>query len=116
MSQDKSEVYFYYLRFISSGDFSTTLLLVEIPLTTDMTFYDLRQNLLENLRRRVRSGETTERRLAKHTGVSQPHLHNVLKGKRVLSFEKADEILARLHLDVLDLIPPEVIAGIQCRR
>jgi transcriptional regulator with XRE-family HTH domain len=72
-----------------------------------MTFYDLQQHLLENLRCRVRSGETTERGLAKHTGISQPHLHNVLKGRRILSFEKADEILARLHLDVLDLIPPK---------
>ena len=72
-----------------------------------MTFYELHQHLLENLRCRVRCGESTERGLARHTGISQPHLHNVLKGKRILSFEKADEILVRLNLDVLDLIPPK---------
>jgi transcriptional regulator with XRE-family HTH domain len=72
-----------------------------------MTFHDLQQHLLENLRCRVRSGETTERGLAKRTGISQPHLHNVLKGKRVLSTEKADEILVSLNLDVVDLIPKE---------
>ena len=72
-----------------------------------MTFYDLQQCLLEELRQRVRSGAATERGLARLSGISQPHLHNVLKGKRILSFEKADEILVRLNLDVLDLIPPK---------
>jgi transcriptional regulator with XRE-family HTH domain len=78
---------------------------------TSMTFYDLQQHLLEHLRCRVRSGEATERGLAMHTGISQPHLHNVLKGKRILSFEKADEILLRLKIDVLDLIPEERDTG-----
>ncbi len=71
-----------------------------------MTFHDLQQALLENLRWRIRSGEATERGLARHTGISQPHLHNVLKGRRVLSFDKADELLVRLNLDLLDLLPP----------
>jgi transcriptional regulator with XRE-family HTH domain len=91
-------------------------LLEEILFKAAMTFYDLRQHLLENLRCRVHSGEATERGLAKRTGVSQPHLHNVLKGKRILSYEKADEILARLDLNVLDLIPPPAIAVIERRR
>ena len=38
------------------------------------------------------------------TGVFQPHLHNVLKGKRLLSLEKLDRILAYLELDLRDLI------------
>jgi transcriptional regulator with XRE-family HTH domain len=72
-----------------------------------MTFDDLRTRLIDNLRLRVQSGEVTERSLARLTGVSQPHLHHVLKGKRRLSIETADLILRRLHIDVLDLFPTE---------
>jgi antitoxin component HigA of HigAB toxin-antitoxin module len=46
-----------------------------------------------HLRKRIHSGELTERSLARITGISQPHMHNVLKGKRLLSLEKADRIL-----------------------
>jgi len=42
--------------------------------------------------------------LARVTGISQPHLHNVLKGKRFLSVGKSDQILQQLHLDLMDLI------------
>jgi transcriptional regulator with XRE-family HTH domain len=72
-----------------------------------MTFNDLQQRLLAELRRRVQSGAATERGLARLSGVSQPHLHNVLKGKRILSIEKADAVLRRLQIDVLHLIEPE---------
>jgi transcriptional regulator with XRE-family HTH domain len=72
-----------------------------------MTFQDLQQRLLEELRQRVRSGAATERGLARLCGISQPHLHNVLKGKRTLSTNKADEVLRRLQIDVLQLIEPE---------
>jgi predicted transcriptional regulator len=72
-----------------------------------MNFYDLQLRLIEDLRRRVRSGEITERRLARQTGISQPHIHHVLKGKRVLSTQKADEILSHLRLDLLDLVDVE---------
>jgi transcriptional regulator with XRE-family HTH domain len=72
-----------------------------------MNFYDLQQRLLDVLRQRLRSGEATERGLARDTGMSQPHLHNVLKGRRLLSIEKADEVLRRLHLDVLHLVATE---------
>jgi transcriptional regulator with XRE-family HTH domain len=72
-----------------------------------MTFHDLQQRLTEELRRRVRSGAATERGLARLSGISQPHLHNVLKGKRKLSLTKADVVLNRLQIDVLQLIEPE---------
>jgi transcriptional regulator with XRE-family HTH domain len=72
-----------------------------------VTFDDLLQRLLEELRRRVRSGEATERGLARLSGISQPHLHNVLKGKRLLSMEKADEVLRRLQIDLLYLVEAE---------
>ncbi len=72
-----------------------------------MTFRDLHQRLIEDLRQRVRSGEVTERSLARTTGVSQPHIHNVLKGKRLLSADMADAILGHLDMDLLDLIAQE---------
>ena len=81
-----------------------------------MTFHDLQQRLLEVLRHRVRSGAATERGLARDMGISQPHLHNVLKGRRLLSTEKADEVLRRLQLDVLYLIEPEELRESMRRR
>ena len=71
-----------------------------------MDFEQLHGRLVEHLQRLVRSGEVTERGLSRLTGVSQPHIHNVLKGKRLLSLSKADGILRQLHLDLLDLVEP----------
>jgi transcriptional regulator with XRE-family HTH domain len=71
-----------------------------------MNFQELRQRLIVELRERVRSGEVTERGLARMIGLSQPHMHNVLKGKRLFSLETTDEILRQLGLEVLDLIKP----------
>lgn len=71
-----------------------------------MDFRELQRRLNAHLRERVRHGEITERGLARMTGVSQPHIHNVLKGKRVFSLATADAVLHRLHLDLLDLIEP----------
>ncbi|MCU1233564.1 MAG: transcriptional regulator, family [Candidatus Solibacter sp.] len=76
-----------------------------------MTFEALRARLVENLRLRVRSGEATERGLARITGISQPHLHHVLKGKRLLSFERADEVLRRLDMDLLELVSSDEFAA-----
>ena len=81
-----------------------------------MTFCDLHQRLVDNLRQRVRSGEMTERGLARATGVSQPHIHHVLKGKRLLSAVTADAILRQLHMDVLDLIELEELLQSSRRR
>jgi plasmid maintenance system antidote protein VapI len=72
-----------------------------------MDFQQLRERLITHLRERVHSGEVTERGLARISGVSQPHIHNVLKGKRILSAEMSDEILRNLGMDLLDLIRPE---------
>jgi len=72
-----------------------------------MSSRQLHDRFIESLRARVRSGELTERGIARLTGVSQPHIHNVLKGKRLLSTETADEILLRLRLDLFDLIQPQ---------
>jgi transcriptional regulator with XRE-family HTH domain len=69
-----------------------------------VTFELLQLNLIQHLRDRVHSGELTERSLARITGISQPHLHNALKGKRLLSLQKLDRILAYLEVDLKDLI------------
>ena len=71
-----------------------------------MNFREQRRRLIAHLHALIRSGDATERGLARLTGVSQPHMHNVLKGKRLLSVEMADQILAQLHLDLLDFIEP----------
>ena len=76
-----------------------------------MFFQRLHARLVDHLRARVRRGELTERRLARLTGVSQPHLHNVLKGVRLLSAQMADQVLAELHLSALDLIAEGDLGG-----
>ena len=69
-----------------------------------MLFASLQDRLISHIRNRVRAGELTERGLARLTGMSQPHLHNVLKGVRSLSPAYTDQILLHLDLSVLDLI------------
>ena len=81
-----------------------------------MTFHELQQRLLDELRQRVRSGAATERGLARISGISQSHLHNVLKGKRLLSIDKADEVLRSLEIDILRLIHPEELRESSRRR
>jgi len=53
---------------------------------------------------RINNGEFTERGLARMLGVSQPQIHNVLKGKRKLQNVLADQLLYKLGWDVVDLI------------
>jgi hypothetical protein len=69
-------------------------------------FDRLQQRLIERVREQVRNGAVTERSLARRTHLSQPHLHNVLKGKRFLSLAATDTVLRELNLDVLDLLDP----------
>jgi hypothetical protein len=69
-----------------------------------MYFAELQSSLLESLKARVRNGQLTERGLARLVGVSQPHMHNVLKGARFLSPDLADQILQRLHISIFDLV------------
>ncbi len=68
-----------------------------------MYFEILQKRLLAALQARLRNGELTERRLAQLTGISQPHIHNVLNGNRVLSLRATDQIMKRLKLTVWDL-------------
>jgi transcriptional regulator with XRE-family HTH domain len=79
-----------------------------------MYFQELHGRLLSSLRMRLSNGELSERRLARLTGISQPHMHNVLKGKRILSPRAADQILHRLGLTLLDLLNREESAHSIC--
>jgi len=81
-----------------------------------MDFHELQGRFVVFLRERVRSGELTERGLARITRVSQPHIHNVLKEKRLLSIDTSDKILRRLRMDLLDLIRPEDLVEWRRRR
>jgi transcriptional regulator with XRE-family HTH domain len=69
-----------------------------------MNFWELERRMLARVRDRVRRGDLTERGLARLVGVSQPHIHNVLKGKRDLSREAADAILSALNMDLAELM------------
>jgi AraC-like DNA-binding protein len=62
-----------------------------------MYFELLQLRLIAHVQQRVQRGELTERALARHTGISQPHLHNMLKGARALSPHMADLLLHYLH-------------------
>jgi len=81
-----------------------------------MDFQELQSRLVIFLRERVRSGELTERGLARITRVSQPHIHNILKEKRVPSVSMADRILRQLRMDLLDLMRPDDVAEWRRRR
>lgn len=67
-------------------------------------FHDLQFRLISFVVAKIRNGEFTERGLARMLGVSQPHLHNVLKGARPLKPEFADCLLEHFGIGVLDLI------------
>jgi hypothetical protein len=75
-----------------------------------MTFHDLHGVLINYVNQCVQRGEISERGLALRTGISQPHVHNTLKGKRLFSWDNADAILRELKLDLLELIRLSEIA------
>ena len=75
-----------------------------------LNFAELQRRLVAYLGEKVRNGDITERRLARITGVSQPHMHNVLCGKRGFSMEMADRVMRALRKDILDFLEAEDIA------
>jgi hypothetical protein len=88
------------------------LFLVEIISLARAIYFELLQlRLIMNVHQRVQRGELTERGLARAIGISQPHLHNMLKGVRVLSPPMADLLLRHLHMTVLDLLDTDEITA-----
>ena len=69
-----------------------------------ITFFLLQERLLGFVLQRVKNGDFTERGLARLIGVSQPQIHNVLKGKRRLQPSLADRIMEKFEIEVLDLL------------
>jgi transcriptional regulator with XRE-family HTH domain len=76
-----------------------------------LNFDELIERLRGYIRHRINSGEYTERSLARVLRVSQPHLHNMLKGVRRISVEFADQVMAKYRIGILDLISEEEIAN-----
>ncbi len=68
-----------------------------------MTFRGLEERLLGRLKGRLQRGELSERRVARLTGYTQPHIHNVLNGRRSLNARLADALLEGLSLTVEEL-------------
>ena len=72
-----------------------------------MTLRQAQLKLLAYIQDRIHNGELTERGFARLIGVSQPHVHNVLKGVRKLSPDVFDVILKTFNLALLDLFTAE---------
>ena len=71
----------------------------------------LQARLIRFLNLRIQNGDFTERGLARILGVSQPQVHNVLKGARKLTPELADHLMCRFEMSVLDLLDSAELAG-----
>ena len=64
---------------------------------------DLNKRILDATRARIRAGEITERRLAEIMYWSQPHISNVLAGKRQPTAQLLDSLVLTLKLEPIDL-------------
>jgi transcriptional regulator with XRE-family HTH domain len=69
----------------------------------NIQFHTLQENLIGALRERVRSGILTENALAEAASISQPHINNILRGRRSLTPRIGDKLLDVLGLSALDL-------------
>lgn len=74
-------------------------------------FRELTRRLIRHLNGMVRRGEISERGLARLTLYSQPHIHNVLNGRRVMTIDLADQIMAMLNLPLAFLLSQDEISG-----
>jgi transcriptional regulator with XRE-family HTH domain len=76
-----------------------------------LSFETLFQRLLERLRLQIAAGSLTVRRLAREIDISQPHMQNVVSGKRALTVELADRLLGFLKISSLDLATGAELGG-----
>lgn len=74
-----------------------------------MTFRQAYADLLAQLHTRIRNGGTSQREVARELGISQPHMNNVLKGRRTLSFDRADLLLKSIDASLVFLSPPPAL-------
>lgn len=68
-----------------------------------MNFEQLLDTLLDEARARISNGQFTVSGLARLAGISQPHMHHILLGKRGLQPVMADRLLDALSLDIAGL-------------
>ena len=80
-----------------------------------MNFQELHELLRLELVRRIERGSLTGRRLASQAGFQQAHISNFLNGRRSLSLEGLDRVLAAQHLTVDQLLPVELAAAAPVR-
>ena len=76
-----------------------------------MNFQELHELLRLELVRRIERGSLTGRRLAIQAGFQQAHISNFLNGRRSLSLEGLDRVLAAQHLTVDQLLPVDLAAA-----
>lgn len=77
-----------------------------------VTFTTMQRRMVAYIRRLMANGDLTERGLARLVGVSQPHIHNVLKGARTLSPEIGDQIANVLGISLLELADSSELASV----
>lgn len=66
----------------------------------------LQENLRRMLRKKMNGSRWTGTALAERAGLQQAHISNFINGKRGLSLEAMDRVLATLRLSLLDLLDP----------
>jgi transcriptional regulator with XRE-family HTH domain len=76
-----------------------------------MNFRELHEALRLELLRRIDRGDLTGTALARQSGFQQAHVSNFLNGKRALSLEGLDRVLAAQGLTVDELLPLELSAA-----
>jgi transcriptional regulator with XRE-family HTH domain len=76
-----------------------------------MNFQDLHERLRLELLGRIESGGLTGTALARQSNFRQAHISNFLNGKRALSLEGLDRVLAAQGLTVDQLMPLELSAA-----
>ena len=76
-----------------------------------MNFALLHELLRQELARRIEAGALTGTRLAQLTGFRQAHISNFLNGRRALSLEGLDRVLAAQKLTIDRLLPVDLTAS-----
>src|SRR3984957_16054455 len=76
-----------------------------------MNFQDLHELLRLELLRRIERGTLTGTRLAQQNGFQQAHISNFLNGKRSLSLDGLDRVLAAQNLSIDQILPMDLEAS-----
>jgi transcriptional regulator with XRE-family HTH domain len=85
--------------------------IVRLDTANAMNFQDLHEQLRLELLRRIERGTLTGTRLAQQTGFQQAHISNFLNGKRSLSLDGLDRVLAAQNLSIDQILPMDLEAS-----